>query len=665
MISHCSVFTESGTIIPERANGRMTEPDSQDRSADITDLADAAAALGAAGFHVFPLHSIRDGACTCESRSCQHAGKHPRTSHGFYNATEDATTIAAFWTAWPDANIGVRTGGGLVVLDVDPRHGGDAELVRLENEHSPLPPTVIVATGGGGWHHYYVADADAPGSKWGKGGLELKADGGYVIAPPSIHVSGNRYQWGERDGLTHQPERVPAWLLKDAQRRRNGARQVTRTAHGLACPSRSPWRERIATGAPDGERHDTCTRLAGSLLGSGVPRDTVLEVMLGWARGCTPPYPTREVERDVQDIADREAAQHGPPVEFGPMSAQLADVPPEPEWLWHGLLAPGALTLLAPGQPKVGKSTLLFGLLGALEPGRPYLDRPTRATRALLLSEGRETTLAEKRAMFFADADPQLLMRHRMGAAEWPAVVGQARAHAREHGFGVLVVDTFLTWAGLRSGEENDAAAVLAAMEPLLAAASDGLAVLVVAHRRKAFGTHGEAVRGSNALTGAVDVILELERAPRALGPQVRELRAESRFAGTDAGFACELTEAGCYVARGPLGRLRAAAAEAELLELVARMPGAATAELADAADAERRTMARKLHVALDAGAHPPGRGRARHHAPVAPWTWQPGQHLGTCPGVQLSGALTPPARSAVRAAPPTTPRWRHDAHER
>ena len=82
---------------------------------------DAALAYVRMGWAVFPLHSVRDGKCTCKKPQCKDQGKHPRTHHGFKDASKDPEQIKSWWKQWPDANVGVRTGSesGIWVLDVD------------------------------------------------------------------------------------------------------------------------------------------------------------------------------------------------------------------------------------------------------------------------------------------------------------------------------------------------------------------------------------------------------------------------------------------------------------------------------------------------------------------------------------------------------------------
>jgi hypothetical protein len=101
---------------------------------------------------------------------------------------------------WPDANIGLATGrplpggGYLAVLDIDPRNDGDSSVEELERKHGPLPDTTVVRSGGGGWHHYFCSSEPVRSRKI-MAGVDFKAVGGYVVAPPSLHASGGMYEW--------------------------------------------------------------------------------------------------------------------------------------------------------------------------------------------------------------------------------------------------------------------------------------------------------------------------------------------------------------------------------------------------------------------------------------------------------------------------------------
>jgi putative DNA primase/helicase len=154
---------------------------------------DAALEWAGLGFAILPLHKPVGIGCSCRrGPACSSPGKHPRTRHGVSDATTDADQLEAWWYRWPDANIGIATGraSGLVVIDVDPRSGGHDYLAQLQHEHGGLPTTVTVRTGGNGWHHYFAGpESEVPGRVLAPG-VDLKGDGGYVVAPPSLHVSG-------------------------------------------------------------------------------------------------------------------------------------------------------------------------------------------------------------------------------------------------------------------------------------------------------------------------------------------------------------------------------------------------------------------------------------------------------------------------------------------
>lgn len=164
-------------------------------------MVDAAMGYAARGWPVFPL-AVR--------------GKMPMIpkregGRGYLDATTHRGTVIEWWTRWPCANIGVATGHGFDVLDVDPKNGGDESLAALVAQHGPLPATVEASTGGGGRHVLFRPDARVRCSAGRLGhGLDVRGRGGYVVAPPSVHPSGRRYRWVVRD-VPLAP--WPPWLL--------------------------------------------------------------------------------------------------------------------------------------------------------------------------------------------------------------------------------------------------------------------------------------------------------------------------------------------------------------------------------------------------------------------------------------------------------------------
>lgn len=176
-------------------------------------LLSAALAYAARGWPVFPCHGIVDAhVCTCaRGANCDRPGKHPRISAGRNGATTDPDTIRRWWTAWPDANVAIVTGreSGLIVIDVD----GEGEALRGRE----LPDTVEQITGSGGRHLFYRRPEGDDRYKTTTSvlpGVDSRADGGYVIAPPSRHVSGRTYAWEvSSDPEDVQVAEAPAWWI--------------------------------------------------------------------------------------------------------------------------------------------------------------------------------------------------------------------------------------------------------------------------------------------------------------------------------------------------------------------------------------------------------------------------------------------------------------------
>lgn len=181
---------------------------------------DTVLGYAARGWPVFPVYGIRGGACICKHKDkCSRSpGKHPMTPNGFLDATLDVDTIRRWFLEYRDCNWGVATGhalpegGYLVVLDVDPRNGGDETLTRLESEHGEIPVTVTAISGGNGAHYLFRSLAQpASAAPWN--GIEVKAVGGYIVVHPSVHMSGRRYEW---DAARHPADTpladLPAWV---------------------------------------------------------------------------------------------------------------------------------------------------------------------------------------------------------------------------------------------------------------------------------------------------------------------------------------------------------------------------------------------------------------------------------------------------------------------
>jgi len=198
----------------------------------MTALLDAALAYAARGMSVIPLETPTPTGCSCyKGVDCgKSAGKHPRIEWKPYQTRRaSADEIRAWWTTWPDANVGIITGmiSGRAVLDVDPRNGGFDTLAALDAGGAVMPAdNPLAETGGLGLHHHLALDAPLPKAA-PFAGIEVQADGALIVAPPSLHLSGRRYRW-LRDVTAALPP-LPDWV-------RWACEQVTQPAHTLSMP---------------------------------------------------------------------------------------------------------------------------------------------------------------------------------------------------------------------------------------------------------------------------------------------------------------------------------------------------------------------------------------------------------------------------------------------
>jgi hypothetical protein len=179
----------------------------------------------------FLVHGIVDGRCTCGKDCGKQAGKHPIYKGGFYGATDDASQIRNWCSRHPNANSALPTGNGLIVMDIDGDEG-HATLQALVARHGFLPRTAHVKTSRG-WHLYFSVPASRKIPCSSGNGLDVRGDGGYAIAPPSVHASGHIYSWRDRQGnIISSPaswavveiRECPDWLVEWAINRTESGR---------------------------------------------------------------------------------------------------------------------------------------------------------------------------------------------------------------------------------------------------------------------------------------------------------------------------------------------------------------------------------------------------------------------------------------------------------
>jgi bifunctional DNA primase/polymerase-like protein/primase-like protein len=234
------------------------------------------------GWPVLPLHAPTGQGCSCRTKNCGSVAKHPRTRQGLKDASLDEARVREWWKKWPEANIGVVTGAisALVVLDVDDKDNGkgSASLSALEAEHGALPRTLSCTTGCG--RHLYFRHPGRPvKSSTGKlgMGIDVRADGGYVVAPPSTHSNGNLYCWLKAEADITP---IPDWLLRLVNA------------------------DRSSTDFAVGSRNESLTRLGGQLRARGMDQKGIeAELLEANATLSKKPLPLPEVRGIAASIA--------------------------------------------------------------------------------------------------------------------------------------------------------------------------------------------------------------------------------------------------------------------------------------------------------------------------------------------------------------------------
>ncbi|WP_167525714.1 VapE domain-containing protein [Cupriavidus oxalaticus] len=210
--------------------------------------------------------------------------KIPLTQHGFKDATTDPATIRQWWTQWPDANIGIATGctSGLLVLDIDVKDGaaGAETLQQLESEHGGLQ-TRRVQTPSGGQHLYFNSGGDI-GSR-GKllPGLDVRAEGGYVVAPPSVLGNG-AYQWINPDDV---PAPLPESLLPLLRGKREDAHAQDPPFSVDDLRVSDDIKALIREGAPRGQRSERLFGAIRAMVAAGHSDEEIASVLLDLANG--------------------------------------------------------------------------------------------------------------------------------------------------------------------------------------------------------------------------------------------------------------------------------------------------------------------------------------------------------------------------------------------
>lgn len=250
------------------------------------------------GWSVVPCHVPVTGGCSCGRDDCTWPGKHPRISWREYTSRRPTEKEVLHWfdDEFYESNLGVVTGqvSGVLVVDVD---GGLERFKPLK-----LPKDTLVArSGGGGYHFYYECHRPVPSRIGAAPKIDIKADGGFIVLPPSVHNSGHPYRWihGETP-IPLDPTRLPTGGRTD----------------GYGSSERDPrWFEELLDGVSEGGREVSTARLVGRYLALGLSEREIQLLLTAWNDLNAPPLPELELMGTIRRLVQRRRDINGIPLE--------------------------------------------------------------------------------------------------------------------------------------------------------------------------------------------------------------------------------------------------------------------------------------------------------------------------------------------------------------
>ena len=344
--------------------------------------------------------------------------KRPATEHGLKDASTDPDTIREWWTRWPNANIGIALPPDLVAVDIDVKDvDGHATMAELAAQHGGLPETLTVETASGGWHLYFKKPPEVRVKNRAgiRPGIDVRAHGGYLVAPPSIIV-GRSYKWIGQSRMVDCPQ----WLLDVLTEEKNAPASPATAPQALQSTARDHYSQRAleratsaVLAAPEGGRNDVLNGAAYGLsrlsaagrldwqqvaatmeraaLAAGLEPDEVRKTLeSARTAGQTSPNYEGLPDRPRQSAGFEplEVDTDEPPgPKLSPVSVfDVVSAPsPAPSYVWKGYLPRGEVSLLG-AHGGTGKSYISLMLAVAAATGRPLFGIDTEPSRVLFLS---------------------------------------------------------------------------------------------------------------------------------------------------------------------------------------------------------------------------------------------------------------------------------------
>lgn len=392
--------------------------------------------------------------------------------------------------------IGIVTGriSNLVVLDVEK----DGDISGRE-----IPPTVSVESGGGGKHFYFKYPSNMSIRSLGHQGLglkgDLRSDGGQVVAPPSLHPSGNRYKWIL--DLENDIAELPKWLID--------------LGTEASSEKKADW-STLIKGVQQGGRHDSATRVIGKLLAHLPQKDwdaIVWPLAQAWNEQNKPPLEEKELFRIFTDFSRKDADGS---VQDNPLSLKdLLNIEESPDpFLVHGLIPERGITALS-GHPSSGKTWILLEIAIAVASGKDLFDKFNTIQGSVLIVDEENGISEMKRRIQRLGISPNLPIFFYSQAGlkvDNAEHLQKIRKEILEKNIRLVIFDPFVS---VHSRSENSAEEIQYVMSCLQELTSVGASVLYIHHHRKdgvAVANANQSLRGSSALSGRADSHIAVEK---------------------------------------------------------------------------------------------------------------------------------------------------------
>lgn len=444
--------------------------------------------------------------------------KDPCVPGGFYNATTEESRVRYWWTQWPNANIGFRT-QGIIVLDIDkhdPAKDGAESLHDLELEHGELPETWVCLTPTGGEHFYFRCDDPrltkaenlAPG-------IDYRGCGGYVLLPPSVHPNGGIYEWDCGRSPADTPlAPLPEWLhqmmLEKATTKNDGQAD-------------------IPDSIKNGERNSELFKAACSLRAKGLMEEEIEAAIQTMNENrCVPPLDKKEVVSICKSAAKYERGGDKQKRKAADIPANAFDafgfysVPDlteeerkPPEFIVDGML-PCGMTFLS-GAPKIRKSFLALQLAIAVASGQVFLGHKTKQCDVAYLDlEGSKSRISYRTSQMSVQIPRNIFVTNAVKERLSDGLVDMIRAlHQQRPQIRLVIIDTYSRARGsYKAGGANAYDADVAFLEPIQRMAlEENIAILFVHHDKKGAGFMSdsfERLSGTMGISGSADCVMNL-----------------------------------------------------------------------------------------------------------------------------------------------------------